>query len=444
MSRKLFINLVCLLSLLPSLLFAQSLQRIEYWFDDDFNSRSAISLSGSEDVVTKLLSTDGLDNGVHKFNFRVRRSDGKYSAITSSLFFKQNDGAGEKLEYWLDDDYNHRVSMGMSATEAEQELTLDLHDMEWCPVGFHQLHIRVSAEGKAMSSVYTTGIWKCPLGNATQIECWFDDNKENSQVLSGHLSSDGKGNIITADLDVSQLSTGIHRLNYRPCDKENNFYGAVQSDVFLKVPSGNATQIECWFDDNKENSQVLNGHLSSDGQSNIVTADLDVNQLSTGLHRLNYRPCDKENNFYGAVQSDVFLKIPSGEANIMEYWLDDNLNTRKQFSGTATQGGYVFTKDLDLGNVSPGHHRLSVRSRSSDGKLVTAVTSMPIIVKSRYNNDESEAKSLTVTEHSYWFDNDEPGVMTVSNPRNIITQPYTIDTRKLSEGQHTLHLEWPC
>ena len=369
MSRKSFINIACcLLCLLPTLSFAQSLQRIEYWFDDDFSSRSTISLSGSEDAVTKLLSTDGLDNGVHKFSFRIRRSDGKYSAISSSLFFKQNDSMGEKLEYWLDDDYEHRVSMDISATEAEQELTFDLHDMEWCPVGFHQLHIRVSAEGKGMSSVYTTGIWKCPLGNATQIEYWFDNNKANSQVLSGHLSSDGKGYIINTDLDVSQLSIGMHRLNYRACDKENQFYGAVQSDIFLKVPSGNAS--------------------------------------------------------------------------ILEYWLDDNLSTRKQFSGSTTTGGYMFTKDLDLGNVSPGHHRLSIRAKSSDGKLVTAVTSMPIIVKSRYNIDMADAEALTVTEHSYWFDNEEPDVASVSNPRNIITQPYTLDTRKLSDGQHTLHVQY--
>lgn len=364
MSRK-AINtaLACLLCLLPVLSFAQSLQRIEYWFDDDFSSRSTISVSGSEDAVTKAISTDGMDNGVHKFSFRIRRTDGKYSAISSSLFFKQNDSVGEKLEYWLDNDYEHRVSMNTSATEAEQELTFDLHDMEQCPIGFHQLHIRVTAEGKGMSSVYTTGIWKCPLGNATQIEYWFDNDMENSQVLSGHLSSDGKGYIITADLDVSQLSIGMHRLNYRPCDKENQFYGAVQSAPILKVPSG--------------------------------------------------------------------------KASILEYWLDDNLSTRKQFSGSTTTGGYMFTKDLDLGNVSPGHHRLSVRGKSSDGKLVTAVTSMPIIVKSRYGNGsepvDAKMKSFTIA-----VDNEEPVTVNVNRDDELILNPYALNVRDLNTGNHTL------
>ena len=355
--------LACLLCLLPTLSIAQTLQRIEYWFDDNLASRKTISLSGTEDGITQSLSTDGLDNGLHKFSFRIRRTDNVYSAISTSLFFKQNDNVGEVLEYWLDDDYEHRVSMGLSGTTEEQELTFDLHDPEFCPLGFHQLNFRVAAGGKGMSAVYTTGIIKIPSGKATQVEYWFDNNQANAQVLDGHLSSDNKAYIINADLDVSQLSVGMHRLNYRACDKANNFYGAILSAPILKVPSGNAS--------------------------------------------------------------------------ILEYWLDGNMSTRKQFSGSTTDGGYKYISDLDLGNVSPGHHRLSVRAKSSDGKRVTAVNTVPIIVKSRYGNG-SEPVDAKMTKYSISVDNEESVVLDVLTPKETITIPYTLDARSLSKGSHTI------
>ena len=91
MSRNKFINLIaCLLCLLPTLTYSQSLTTYEYWFDDSIGSRQSGSLSGTNTVVKLSVGTDQLDNGVHKFSFRAKQSDGKYSAVTSSLFLKRS------------------------------------------------------------------------------------------------------------------------------------------------------------------------------------------------------------------------------------------------------------------------------------------------------------------------------------------------------------------
>ena len=51
-------------------------------------------------------------------------------------------------------------------------------------------------------------------------------------------------------------------------------------------------------------------------------------------------------------------------------------------------------------------------------------------------------EELKVTEYAYWIDDEEPTVVSVAQPKNIINQPLTLDTRKLSDGKHTLHVQF--
>ena len=513
MSRKaIHIILPCLLCMLPVLLCAQSLTRLEYWFDDDFASRRSVSLSGSDATVERSLSTDGLDNGVHKICFRSLRSDGMYTAISSSLFFKQYSDSGETFEYWLDDDYDGRVRMNIADTEEEQELIFDLSDEQQCPFGYHQLHFRVAQAGKGMSATYTTGIWKRQLGTATQLEYWFDNDIKNSKILDGKLASSGDAYIFNTDIDMSALSVGVHLLNYRPCDSKTQLVGMVQSTTIMKVPSGIASQVEYWFDDDMANSKILTGHLSSDEGGYIINADIDVSLLSIGMHRLNYRACDKENNLFGAIISSPVMKVPSGIASQVEYWFDDDMENSKILDGKLASSGdayvfnneinagslsmgmhrlnyracdkennlygavisspivklsvgtataleywidddrtkvhtingqlasngkdYIFASDLDLGEVSAGHHRLYCRAVSNSKRTVTAVTMTPIIVKPRYNVEGTE--DLKVTQYSIAVDDEKPLMFDVPTPEETVTITYELDARRLLNGFHTL------
>ena len=295
MSRKRIISIfTSLLCLLPFLTQAQSLTQYEYWFDDDFGGRVIESMSGTDEAVRLSIKTDQLDNGVHKFSFRAKQSDGYYSAITSSLFLKRVAAQSSKMEYWFDDKFELKDSVDISNTEDEQEFNLDLRDNTKFPWGFHKLNMRITLEGGGESAVYSSPVLKLSAGTATSLEYWIDDDIAHSHTIEGHLASDGKD--------------------------------------------------------------------------------------------------------------------------------------------------YIFVNDLDLGDISPGHHRLYCRAKSSSGKTASAVTMTPIIVKSKYHVDNPEA--LTVTEHSFWIDDEEPEVVPVDKPKNIINQPYTFDTRRLSDGKHTLHVQY--
>ena len=172
MSRKIIISFVaCLLCLLPGLSQAQSLFLYEYWFDDDFGSRVVKSMSGNDTEVSINANTALLDNGVHKFSFRAMRSDGKYSAITSSLFLKRTAAQSSQMEYWFDDNFDQRDIVPISNTEEEQIFRLNLQNNTKYPMGFHKLNIRVTLAGGSESAVYSTGVLKLAAGRATQLEC---------------------------------------------------------------------------------------------------------------------------------------------------------------------------------------------------------------------------------------------------------------------------------
>lgn len=369
MSRKTIYSVIaCLLFLLPTLSSAQSLTKYEYWFDNSFSSRTSGSLSGTDKVVKLGIATEHLDNGIHRFNFRAKQSDGKYSAISSSLFLKRTASQNSKLEYWIDGNIDQRESISISNTEEEQSLDLDLRDNTKYPMGFHKLYIRVTVEGEGESAIYSSPILKLSAGQASQLEYWIDDDIDNSKTLTGNATSDGDGFIYINQLDLRDVPIGLHRLNCRAVSNSRRTVSAVTSSNFFKLSGGQATQIEYWIDDDRSNIHTLSGTESSD------------------------------------------------------------------------HDGYIFINDLDLGNISPGHHRISFRATSNSGKTVSAVTTAHIMVKSKYNVENPEA--LTVTEQAYWIDDEEPKIFPVDKPRNVITQPYTFDTRKLTNGQHTLHVQY--
>ena len=154
----------------------EALSGYEYWFDDDVNGRQWVSLSGNNAVIRASIDTRGLSGGLHRFNFRLKRSDGAYSAVTTSTFLNMKAESEGHIVYWFDNKSDQTASVPIADTENEQEVTLNLQDMEKFPLGFHQLNMRVSTPGKSLSNVYSARVLKMASGDANQIEYWIDGN----------------------------------------------------------------------------------------------------------------------------------------------------------------------------------------------------------------------------------------------------------------------------
>ena len=200
-----------------------------------------------------------------------------------------------------------------------------------------------------------------------------------------------------------------------------------------------AQTLEYWFDEHFDLRKTTT-IATSDAEQELSLDLRDNTKFPFGFHILNMRIIIAGKP--SAVYSSPVLKLSAGKATQLEYWIDDDFAHAHTISGSLASDGqdYLFVNDLDLGDVSPGYHRLYCRAVSSSGKTASAVTMTPIVVKSRYHVENPE--ELTVTQHAYWIDDEEPEIVSVADPRNIINQPYTFDTRKLSDGQHTLHVQY--
>ena len=195
----------------------EALSGYEYWFDDDVNGRQWVSLSGNDAVIRASIDTRGLSGGLHRFNFRLKRSDGAYSAVTTSTFLNMKAESEGRIVYWFDNKSDQTASVPIADTENEQEVTLDLQDMEKFPLGFHQLNMRVSTPGKSLSNVYSARVLKMASGDANQIEYWIDGDYPNTRkFVNGHVASyDDKYMIFTDPFDLSDVPEGLHRIYYR-------------------------------------------------------------------------------------------------------------------------------------------------------------------------------------------------------------------------------------
>ncbi len=199
------------------------------------------------------------------------------------------------------------------------------------------------------------------------------------------------------------------------------------------MPAQTLTSYEYWFDDDVDGRQT--GTMS--GTNDAITLNVDARGLSQGVHRLNFR-ARQSDGMYSAVSTSVFIKVAAGVGNKLEYWIDDERSNVNILEGSLASDGkdYLYNDSLDLGDVTPGYHRLYCRARSSSGRTASAVSMSPIIVKSRYYHDENEP--VTVDKYSITVDNGEMTMYDVANPREIITQTHIYDASKLSPGNHTV------
>jgi len=190
------------------------------------------------------------------------------------------------------------------------------------------------------------------------------------------------------------------------------------------------TGYEYWFDDDFAGRQT--GSLS--GTMDGIAVDVDVKHLSAGVHTISIR-AKQSDGMYSAVTSSMFINITSGTEPKLEFWIDGDRSTVRTMEGRPSGDGYVFVNDLDLGDISPGYHRLYYRAVSSTDPTASAVSITPIIVKSRYAPSD---EALTVRHYSISVDDEEPMIHDVLEPKDEYKYNRMLDARYLSLGQHTL------
>lgn len=152
---------------------------------------------------------------------------------------------------------------------------------------------------------------------------WFDTSASKTRH---------EGISLKTYLDVSNLTDGVHTLNHIAVTDDGKV-SSPRSTIFIKTPSFNiAYEMECLA--------ILDGRLterySCTRIGNSLHVDIDVTQLSDGLHTLTVIPVAADNTVSFQPQSAYFIKMPLGGNSLSRYcyWINDDANTQTiQFNG---------------------------------------------------------------------------------------------------------------
>ena len=128
MRRHLLLITVLLLAALQ--VTAQSMRGYEYWFDTDYEAKTAIT--SSQPDVSFEADFSGLQAGLHYLNFRAQDDKGTWGALSRFIVYLTADSRGSAdmvaYEYWMDSDYDSRTVV--SGTSVNSPLSVDISNMQ--------------------------------------------------------------------------------------------------------------------------------------------------------------------------------------------------------------------------------------------------------------------------------------------------------------------------
>jgi hypothetical protein len=217
-----------------------------------------------------------------------------------------------------------------------------------------------------------------PTGNGSlaQAEYFFDTDPGYGQATALPASLGGSGLDATVPIPVNGLFIGIHSLGLRLRDN-NNYWSTTHVRSFLVLGNGAndpAVQAFEYFIDTDPgfgNGTPASFATGNDGQ---VSLDLTLSGIGQGLHTLGVRVKDGR-GIWSQTHIRAFIVLPAATAasiSRIEYFLDSTdpglgLASPVGFGGGTAGAEVTADLGLNMAGLSVGTHRITVRTRDSDG-----------------------------------------------------------------------------
>lgn len=357
----------------------------EYWLDNNYSAKSAGSLTPGANFYD--IDVNGILEGLHSFNYRVRKDDDSWGAIYTKYFYKASDKDRIiEYEYWLDNDYSSRVSSKIIGNPTTFDVDLSSFGKK---KGSHYFHLRTRDDNGNGSPLYNklidfkteesgvaiTGyrhyingfdLGYVPLEQNASNEFSFDVNIPNRGEIIASSKEDSTQDILSEASDsvryaiqlqtelgwsapaiwtlhLPKLISGLVRFTYHgrylsmKCDDEES-------------------EIKYWFDDEDPSSI----HLYADS--------LDVK----GIHKV--KAISSKNGYLDSDIAEFTVEYYSDEKHAVTSaqgllakafeWDDDDLSNKVEsysVEGVLDDSDYTFLKSmrslrhLDIENVSDAH-----------------------------------------------------------------------------------------
>ena len=355
MRRHLFLLIILLLTAWRG--NAQTMQGYEYWFDDGYSSKTAVT--SGQPYVSFEADVSGLQAGLHYLNFRAQDVDGVWGALSRYIIYLTADSRGNSdmvaYEYWMDTDYSHRTSVKGSIVTSP--FTVDVSNLQ---AGLHYFNFRAQcSDGQwgALSRhiVYLTADSR---GNSDMVayEYWMDTDYSHRTSV--------KGSTVTSPftVDVSNLQAGLHYFNFRAQCSDGQWGALSRYIVYLTADSrGNSDMVayEYWMDTDYSHRTSVKG--------STVTSPftVDVSDLQPGLHYFNFRAQCSDGHWGALSRYIVYISDAPASSNLaaVDYWIDSN--PTKIQRQQVTDNTIVISADIS--KLPKGMHTFYVEGIASDG-----------------------------------------------------------------------------
>jgi len=184
---------------------------------------------------------------------------------------------------------------------------------------------------------------------------WFDQQTQVETVSSTSAQ-------LHIDADVSALSEGLHSLQLQVVQNDT-LYSPIVSRNFIKVADAATLQgLKCYYTVDG-NSQNVSEATSISGQT--YHFDLDMSQLTDGLHQLTYWLSNTQETRTN-MRTSYFVKTAPGGNGItqLHYWLNDNYASHQVVNYDPRQATVhmATTLELDQLPIRPSCFKFAVES----------------------------------------------------------------------------------
>ena len=238
--KRLFLLIISSGLLLSAQADDRQLSKLQYWFDDNQSAMTEQTLSATKQNIDQTVDASSLREGMHTLYFRIGDDVGQWSPLyVWSFFVAPIRNHGEKritaAEYWIDQNIADRKTVEVSGDC--WQLALDASVLS---EGIHTLNYRFVDNYGLNSPLQAWAFLVAPIRNHGEkrimaAEYWIDQNIADRKI------AEISGDTWQQALNVSDLSEGIHTLNYRFVDNYDD-YSPVSQTMFSKVQK-KATQI---------------------------------------------------------------------------------------------------------------------------------------------------------------------------------------------------------
>lgn len=277
--------------------------------------------------------------------------------------------------------------------------------------------------------------------NVTAAEYYFDSDPGFGKGSPIGLSQGSDVSVSNFSVNISSLSTGIHRLYVRTKNANNTWSLTNVASLFiippgaLIPPNANTSDInaaECFFDTDPGFGQGTLIPITAGKDISVNNYAVPIGTLSTGVHRLYIRTQNVDGKWSMTNIASFFIVPPgallppnavASDVSAAEYFIDTDPGFGNGTSISVTTGADISTNNIavDISSFADGIHRVYARTQNTTGNWSLTNVASFYIVPVNFDIPPNPVPG-NITKLEYFFDTD-PGF----GKGTIITGPPTSD-----------------